>query len=174
MNLFAERKQRHTCGPQTYEERKGKKGGGIGRWGLIHICTLLVLCIKQITEENILYSTRNSTHGLWRPKWKEIQKSGNKCIHIANSLYCTVGTNTTLLTNYTPINIKKTNKQTEKQENYQLPSDPAILLLAIYPSDTRTHIHILIHIHIYIYTFIYTLPLGFVLQCGTESSYKNK
>ena len=71
--------------------------------------------------------------------WKEIQKSGDEYIHIANSHYCTVGTNTTLLANDTPIQIKK--KKTEKQKNYQLPSDPAILLLAIYPRDTETYIH---------------------------------
>ena len=45
---------------------------------------------------------------------KEIQKSGDKCIHIANSHYCTVGTNTTLLANYAPIQIKKNNRKTKE------------------------------------------------------------
>ena len=40
---------------------------------------------------------------------KEIQKRGNICIHIADSLCCTAETNTTLQSNYTPlkINFKK-------------------------------------------------------------------
>ena len=38
---------------------------------------------------------------------KEIQKRGGICVHIADSLCCTVETNRTLYSNYTPIKIKK-------------------------------------------------------------------
>ena len=40
---------------------------------------------------------------------KEIQKRGNICIYTADSLYCTVETNTTLESNYTPKKIKNNN-----------------------------------------------------------------
>ena len=33
---------------------------------------------------------------------KEVQKEGGICISVADSLCCTVKTNTTLLSNYTP------------------------------------------------------------------------
>ena len=52
--------------------------------------------------------------------WKEIQKSGDEYIHIANSHYCTVGTNTTLLANYTPIQIKKKKQKNKRITNYHL------------------------------------------------------
>ena len=41
---------------------------------------------------------------LWRRtlNGKEIQKSGDVCTHIADSLCCTAETNTTSLSNYTP------------------------------------------------------------------------
>ena len=38
---------------------------------------------------------------------KEIQKSGDLCLHAAGSLCCTTETNTTLEGNYTPIKINK-------------------------------------------------------------------
>ena len=38
---------------------------------------------------------------------KEIKKWGDICIHRANSISCTVETNTTLAGNYTPINFLK-------------------------------------------------------------------
>ena len=34
---------------------------------------------------------------------REAQEGGDKCIHIADSLYWTAEINTTLLSNYTPI-----------------------------------------------------------------------
>ena len=36
---------------------------------------------------------------------KEVQKEGDICICVADSLCCAVKTNTTLLSNYTPITI---------------------------------------------------------------------
>ena len=35
--------------------------GGIGRSGLMYIYTLLILCIKYITHDSLLYSTGDST-----------------------------------------------------------------------------------------------------------------
>ena len=62
MNLFAKQKQRHRCREQTYGYQGGK-GGGMN-WEIgIDIYTLL--CIKQITNENLLYSTGNSINALW-------------------------------------------------------------------------------------------------------------
>ena len=50
-----------TYGEQMYGYQGGK--GGCGRnWEIgIDIYTLLILCVKQITNENLLYSTGNST-----------------------------------------------------------------------------------------------------------------
>ena len=41
----------------------------------------------------------------WDERWggREVQEGGDICIHIADSLCCTVETNTTLYCNYTPI-----------------------------------------------------------------------
>ena len=72
-------------------------------------------CIKWITDENLLYSPGNSVfygdlHG------KEIQKRGDICINLADSLCCMAETNTTFKNSYIPIkiNLKKwsnTNRQ---------------------------------------------------------------
>ena len=59
----------------------------------IDIYTLL--CIKRITNENLLYSTGNSVL-CGDLNGKEIQKRGDICIHIADSLHCTAETDTTL------------------------------------------------------------------------------
>ena len=58
MNLFTKQKQSHRCRKQTYGSQ-GKRGGGIN-WEIgIDIYTLSY--IKQITNENLLYSTGNSS-----------------------------------------------------------------------------------------------------------------
>ena len=44
---------------------------------------------KQIANENLQYSTGNSTQHCDNLNGKEIQKRGDMCIHMANSLYCT-------------------------------------------------------------------------------------
>ena len=59
------------------------------------ICTLLILCINQITNEDLLYSTGNSVL-CGDLNGKEIQKRGDICIRIADSLCCTAETNTIL------------------------------------------------------------------------------
>ena len=60
MNQFAGKKLRHRCREQTYGHQGGKGEGGMN-WeiGIVYIYTLL--CIKQITNENLLYSTGNYT-----------------------------------------------------------------------------------------------------------------
>ena len=57
MNLFAKQKFRHRCREQIYEYQGGR--GGIN-WK-IGIDIYILLCIKQITNENLLYNTGNST-----------------------------------------------------------------------------------------------------------------
>ena len=61
MILLAKQKQRHRHREQLYGHQGGKREvGGIG----INIekpNIYILLCIKEITDENLLYSTGNST-----------------------------------------------------------------------------------------------------------------
>ena len=59
MNLFAKQKYRHRYREQTYGYQGGEGADGMNWEIRIDIYTLL--CIKQITNENLLYSTGNST-----------------------------------------------------------------------------------------------------------------
>ena len=59
MNLFTKQKQSHRYRKQTYGYQRGKVGGGIN-WE-IRIDTYTLLFIKQKSNENLLYSTGNST-----------------------------------------------------------------------------------------------------------------
>ena len=54
MNLFAKQKQRHRCKEHTHVHQGGETVG-INRKLEIDIYTLL--CLKQVTNENLLYST---------------------------------------------------------------------------------------------------------------------
>ena len=57
MNLFTKQKQSYRCGKQSYGYQGGK-GGGID-WEIgIDIYTLL--CVKQVTNKDLLYSTGNT------------------------------------------------------------------------------------------------------------------
>ena len=59
MNLFAKQKQSHRCRKQTYGYQGGKGGGGMN-WEIgIDIYTLVYM--KQVTNENLLCNTGNST-----------------------------------------------------------------------------------------------------------------
>ena len=60
------------------------------------IYTILVLYIKWITNENLVYSTGKSTQCCGDLNANEIQKRGEICMHMADSLCCRVETNTTL------------------------------------------------------------------------------
>ena len=58
MNWFAGQKQRHRCREQTYGHHGGESGGGGMNWEIgIDIYTLL--CIKWITNRNLLYKKIN-------------------------------------------------------------------------------------------------------------------
>ena len=76
----------------TKGEIKGKdKPGDIG----IDIYTLL--CIKQMTNKNLLYSTGNSTQcSVLTSMGKEAKKRVDLCIYVTNSLCGTAATNATL------------------------------------------------------------------------------
>ena len=70
----------------------------------IDMYTLRVLCIKQITNENLLYSTADSTQcSVETQKGRKSKKEG---IYVYVSLiHFTAETNITLQCNYTPISI---------------------------------------------------------------------
>ena len=62
MNQFAEQKLRHRCREQTYGHQGGKAVGGVGggvmNWEIeIDIYTLI--CVKWITNKNLLYKILN-------------------------------------------------------------------------------------------------------------------
>ena len=62
MNWFAGQKLRHTCTEQMYGHQWGKAvaggGGGVMNWEIgIDMCTLM--CIKWITNKNLLYQKIN-------------------------------------------------------------------------------------------------------------------
>ena len=59
MNLFAKQKQSHRCRKQTYGYQGGKGGGGMNCEIGIDIYTLVYM--KQVTNENLLCNTGNST-----------------------------------------------------------------------------------------------------------------
>ena len=71
MNLFSKQNQSHRCRKQTYGYQGGR-GRGMN-WEIgIDICTLLILRIKQITNENQTYSSGNST------QFSVVTKMGSK------------------------------------------------------------------------------------------------
>ena len=59
MNLFTKQKQSHRCRKQTYGYQGGKQRRGINWETEIDKYTLL--CIKWITNKDLLYSTGNSS-----------------------------------------------------------------------------------------------------------------
>ena len=62
----------------------------------VDIYILLIICIKQRTNENLLYSTGNSTQCSVVTKWEGNPKREDICIPIADSLCYIIETNTTL------------------------------------------------------------------------------
>ena len=62
MNWFAGQKQRHRCRKQTYGHQGGKAvgggGGGVMNWE-IGIDMYTVMCIKWMTNKNLLYKKIN-------------------------------------------------------------------------------------------------------------------
>ena len=60
-----------------YRHQGGKGGGGMNCEIGIDTDTLRILCRKQITNENLLYSTGKSTECFRDLNGKEIQKRGD-------------------------------------------------------------------------------------------------
>ena len=61
MNWFARQTQRHRCREQTYGHQGGKAGWGGGGGGMnweIEIDIYTLICIKQITNKNLLYKKK--------------------------------------------------------------------------------------------------------------------
>ena len=89
---------------------QGEKGSGMN-WEIgIAIYTLLVLCIKEISKEDLPHSAGNSPSALWWLKREGNPKRGDVCTHVADSLCSTVETNTMFESNYTPIHFLKYNE----------------------------------------------------------------
>ena len=89
---------------------QGEKGSGMN-WEIgIAIYTLLVLCIKEISKEDLPHSAGNSPSALWWLKREGNPKRGDVCTHVADPLCSTVETNTMFESNYTPIHFLKYNE----------------------------------------------------------------
>ena len=77
-------------------DTEGEGDGGMN-WGIgSDIYTLLTLCTKQITNENLLYNAGNSTQRSGDLDGKKIQERGDICIRVADSHCCTAEANTAL------------------------------------------------------------------------------
>ena len=94
---YLQSRNRNTDVENKPMDTKGNRGCGMN-WEIdIDICTLLILCIKWITNENLLYSTGNPTPcslvTLTGRKSRKGSGGGSICICIADLLGCTVETN---------------------------------------------------------------------------------
>ena len=62
MNRFAGQKLRHRCSEQMYGHQGGKpqggRGGGVMNWA-IGIDMYTLMCIKLMTNKNLVYKKRN-------------------------------------------------------------------------------------------------------------------
>ena len=73
---------------------------------MTYIHTLLILCIQQVTNKNLLPSSENPYSMLCGGlNGKEIKKRVDICICIADPLCYIAEINTTLQSNYTPLKI---------------------------------------------------------------------
>lgn len=77
MNLFAKRRERHRHRGQAHGYKGGSWGGMAWEIGII-INTLL--CIKQVTSENLLYNA-NSTQCSWGTYMGRKSKKGEVCVN---------------------------------------------------------------------------------------------
>ena len=62
----------------------------------IDVYTLLALCTKQTTNENLLHSTGTLLRALCDLNGKEISKRGGTCLHTTDSFCCTAEASTKL------------------------------------------------------------------------------
>ena len=70
---------------------------GWDRWGHWGVDKYILLCLKQITIENGLYRTGNSTQcSVVTLLGRKSKEEGSICIHVADPLCCIAETNTTL------------------------------------------------------------------------------
>ena len=77
-------------------DRKRESKSGMN-WEIgTDIYTLLILCVKYITNENLLYIAQETQCSNFLSNGKEIQKRGGVCTHMADSLCYTVEINTPL------------------------------------------------------------------------------
>ena len=78
-------------------DTKGWVGGGRKWESGIDIYTLLILCITYLTNENLVYSTGNSTQCfVLTYMGRKSKKRGDICIPEADSLCCRAESNITL------------------------------------------------------------------------------
>ena len=79
---------------------QGEKGSGMN-WEIgVDTYTLLILRIKEISKRTYCTAQRTLLSALWWLKWEGNPKRGEIYIQIANSLCCTVETNTKSQSNY--------------------------------------------------------------------------
>ena len=92
--MYLQSRNRDTDVDNKHMDTKGRRGDGMDCEAGIDIYTLL--CIKQIINENQLYSTREFCSVLCG----DLRKYGGKgicvCVYITDSLCCKAETNTTL------------------------------------------------------------------------------
>ena len=81
---------------------------------------LLVPCIKQITNENLLYTPGIYSVLCGDLNGKEVQKGGDACVCVAESLCWTAVTNTMLDSNCTPIQINLKKKEKKEKEGLSM------------------------------------------------------
>ena len=91
MILFAKQKWRHRCREQTHGPPEEEGVGGLNSETGIDACPLL-----SVTNENLLHGSGNYAELRGDLDGKEIQRRGHVSVRMADSLCCTVETNTTM------------------------------------------------------------------------------
>ena len=77
MNRFAGQKLRHRCREQTYGHQGGKVaggGGGVMNWE-IGIDMYTLICIKWITNKNLLYKKINKIQKISQEESSQIKRT---------------------------------------------------------------------------------------------------
>ena len=75
-------RNRDTDPENKHRDTNGGRAFGGMNWEFgVDVYTLLILYIKQITNENQLYNLRNLLSALWWPKKEGNPKKGDICVH---------------------------------------------------------------------------------------------